>query len=470
MTTEILVGLDLGTTSSKAIARDVRDRQVALVEGATPWTTVSSGTQTTPESLFTLAVSLLTDVVHLAEEHTGPVRVVGVGVAGLGESGVLLDATGEPCAPVIAWFDKRGRWELEQAGTRSAFLPEQFSRRTGLPWDCQASFAKLLWLQSAGVTLTRAHRWLSVPEWVIHRLGGHLVREASLASRTGLIDQATGSVWNEGLDAAGIPASLLPPPALAGTATGTLRSGHLPPSFRGAVLTVAGHDHPVAAVGVGAVGADELFNSSGTADVIARSLPGVLHDDERELLVRAGLSAGAHVIPGTTLLLGGVRGGLLLRRILGALGAARSPERERLDLSALEVGELPAGLEVSGAGPTGDDVVLRLRDDVTPAHVWAAATRYTAAETGALIATVERIVGSHRRAVASGGWTRMESVRAAKRRLIHHLEFSDLREPGVIGAALLAGKAAGVRNPDPGRGTCRLPSRPAVPVSSGGKP
>ena len=470
MTTEILVGLDLGTTSSKAIARDLRDRQVALVEAATPWTTVLGGTQTMADSLFALALGLLTDVVHRAEERIGPVRVLGVGVAGLAESGVLLDASGEACAPVVAWFDKRGVRELEAAATRSPFLPQQFPGRTGLPWDCQASLAKLLWLQDGGLPLTRGHRWSSVPEWIVHRLGGDLVREPSLASRTGLIDQATGSVWTEGLEAAGVPESLLPPAAPAGTAVGTLRAPHLPRPLQGAVLTVAGHDHPVAAVGVGAVGADELFNSSGTADVIARSLPGVLPDGERELLVRAGLSAGAHVLPGTTLLLGGVRGGLLLRRLLGALGATTSTERERLDLAALEVGGLPPGLEVSGAGPTGDDVVLRLRDDVTPAHVWAAATRYTAAETGALIATIESIVGPHRRAIASGGWTRMESVRTAKRSVIANLEFSDLREPGVVGAALIAGKAVGLRTADPGSGTCRPASHSAVPVSSGGTP
>jgi hypothetical protein len=63
----------------------------------------------------------------------------------------------------------------------------------------------------------------------------------------------------------------------------------------------------------------------------------------------------------------------------------------------------------------------------------------------------------------------MESVRAAKRRAIHHLEFSDLREPGVVGAALLAGRAAGVR-PDAGAGTCGPHSSQAVPVSSGGTP
>ncbi len=470
MTTEIIVGLDLGTTSSKAIARSLRDQQVALAEAGTPWTTVSRGTETTPQSLLALATRLLTDVVRQAEERLGPVHVLGIGVAGLAESGVLLDPAGEPCAPVVAWFDTRGERELAAAARRVSFLPEQFPRRTGLPWDCQASLAKLLWLQAAGVVLTPGHRWLSVPEWVVHRLGGHLVREPSLASRTGLIDQASGSPWTEGLDAAGIPASILPPPALAGTATGTVRSRELPASLRGAVLTVAGHDHPVAAVGVGAVGADELFNSSGTADVIARSLPGVLPDEDRQLLVQAGLSAGAHVLPGTTLLLGGVRGGLLLRRVLGALGATGSPERERLDRAALDVGDLPPGLVVSGAGPTGDDVVLRMRDGATPAHVWAAATRYTAAETGALVATIESIVGPHHRAVASGGWTRMESVRAAKRAVLDRLEFSDLREPGVVGAALLAAKAAGLGDPPTERRSCEIPSPHAVPVSTGGTP
>ena len=468
MTTEILVGLDLGTTSSKAIAQDLLDRQIALVEAATPWTTVARGTETTPEALFTLAVGLLADVVHLAEQRVGTVRVVGVGVAGLAESGVLLDGSGEACAPVIAWFDKRGTRELEQAAARTRFLPEQFARRTGLPWDCQAGLAKLLWLRSAGVALTPGHRWSSVPEWVVHRLGGRLVREPSLASRTGLIDQATGSVWHDGAAAAGVPTTLLPPPAPAGTATGILRFPHLPRPLQGAALTVAGHDHPVAAVGVGAVGPDELFNSSGTADVIARSLPGVLPDEGRQLLVRAGMSAGAHVLPGTTLLLGGVRGGLLLRRVLGSIGATGSPERERLDRAALDVGDLPPGLEVSGAGPTGDDVVLRLRDGVTPALVWAAATRYTAAQTGILVATIESIVGPHRRAVASGGWTRMASVRAAKRSAIEHLEFSELLEPGVVGAALLAGQAAGARQLRT-EGICIAPPEP-IPVTSGGNP
>jgi sugar (pentulose or hexulose) kinase len=442
--TEVVVGLDLGTTSSKALVRDLLGRQTALVEARTPWTTVDGGTETTAQAMQGLAVDLLGRAVRAAEQRIGRVRVLGVGVAGLGESGVLLDAGGEPCAPVIAWFDRRGARQVQQVGARAAVLAEQFARRTGLPWDCQASLAKLLWLQSTGLDLTPAHRWSSVPEWVVHRLGGCLVREPSLASRTGLVDQALGAVWQEGVSEAGVPTTLLPAPVSAGVAVGSLQHAGHPLSLQGAAQTVAGHDHPVAAIGAGAVGPDELFNSSGTADVVARSLPGVLDDDRRELLVRSGLSAGAHVLQGTTLLLGGVRGGLLLRRVLGALGVTGSPERDRLDQAALAVHELPPGLEVSGAGPTGDDVVLRMRDDVTPADVWVAATRYTAGETRTLLATIDAVVGPHRRAVACGGWTRMDSVRAAKRSAIAHLQFSALREPGVVGAALLAAQAAGV--------------------------
>ena len=442
--TEVVVGLDIGTTSSKALVRDLRGSELALVEARTPWKSVAEvRTETTATALLELAIGLLRRALSEAEERLGRC-VVGLGVAGLGESGILLDAAGQPCAPVIAWFDQRGTEQVARLDMPSADIREQFARRTGLPFDCQASIAKLLWLQDNGIAVTAAHRWASVPEWVVHQLGGDLVSEPSLASRTGLVDQGTGAIWGDGVAAAGLPTRLLSPALAGGQVAGILRHPGLPYAAQGAVLTVAGHDHPVAAIGVGAVGPDELFNSTGTADVVARSLPSVLDDDQREVLVRSGLSAGAHVLPDTTLLLGGVRGGLLLRRVLGALGATGAAERDRLDSAALAVDVLPPGLEISGAGPTGDDVVLRMRDEVTPAALWAAATRYTANETRTLLATIEGVVGPHRRAVACGGWTRMDSVRAAKLSAIEHLTFSPLREPGVVGAALLAQQAAGV--------------------------
>ena len=436
---EAVVGVDLGTTSTKVLVQEVDGRQLALVEAPTPWTTTpTGGTETTATRLEDLLLGTLRAAVEQAEIRVGALRILGLAVTGFAESGVLLDPSGRACTPVIAWFDRRGEEQIANLTSRRPDFARQFVRRTGLRWSSQASLAKLLWFADQGLTITPGHRWASIPEYLVHLLGGDLVSEPSLASRTGLLDQNTQQVWREGVTSVGLPAALLPDPARAGTAVGALRFTGLPESLHGAALTVAGHDHPVAAIGVGATGDDELFNSTGTADVIARSLTGRVTDTQREELVGHGVSVGSHILPETTLILGGVRGGLLLRRVLTLLGGDDAAARDRLDTAALQIDALPAGLRISGAGHTGGDVVLQIRDDARPAAVWAAATRYTAVETRNLLSALHLVVRPHRRAIASGGWTRMASVRQAKAAAIEHLEFSMVPEPGVLGAATLA--------------------------------
>jgi sugar (pentulose or hexulose) kinase len=438
---EAVAGIDLGTTMSKALLRTPTGEQLALVDARTPWTTTpDGGTESGAERFVELAVDLLRRGYERACADA-PLRVSAIAVAGLAESGVLLDGSGRPRTPVVAWFDRRGTQQVQSISLHNNSFGPQFVRRTGLPWDSQASVAKLLWFADGGLELTSAHRWLCMPEYVVYRLGGELVHEPSLASRTGLFDQATGAPWADGAVELGLPPTLLPARQAYGESVGALRHPELPEGMQGAALLVGGHDHPVAAIGVGAMGPDELFNSTGTADVVVRSLPGVLTDEQRERLVGRGVSVGMHVLPETSSLIGGVRGGLLLRRVLGLLGVTTAAQRDALDVAALAVESLPAGLDVSGAGPTGDDVVLRVRDDANPATVWAGAIRYTARETRALLDQIESIVGPHTRAVASGGWTRMASVRAAKSAVIDHLTFSQLPEPVVTGAALLAQRA-----------------------------
>ena len=439
---EAVVGIDVGTTVSKALLRTATGEQMALVKARTPWTTTpDGGTEISAEAFVELAIDLLRRGYARAAADA-PLRISAVAVAGLAESGVLLDGAGGPRTPVIAWYDRRGIQQIDSISLRNNGFGIEFARRTGLPLDCQASVAKMLWFVSGGLELTPAHRWLSVPEYIVFRLGGELVYEPSLASRTGLLDQATGAPWADGAVELGLPTTLLPARQPYGQGAGALRHAALPPGLQGAALLVGGHDHPVATIGVGATGADELLNSTGTSDVVVRSRPGTVTDEQRERLVGRGISVGMHVLPDTSAVIGGVRGGLLLRRVLALLGVTTAEQRDALDRAALAVGVLPAGLEVSGAGPTGDDVVLRLRDDADPATVWAAATRYTARETRVLLDLIESIVGPHTRAVASGGWTRMASVRTAKSAVIDHLTFSELPEPVVAGAALLAERVA----------------------------
>ena len=440
MSASVVVGLDIGTTSSKAVAWSASRREPGShAELPTPWHTGDRGrTEIDPYRLVDVAVDLIGHAVRAAESAWGPVLVRAVGVTGLAESGVLLDAAGRPAAPVIAWFDRRGGAEMEQLAREAPEFAAAFESTTGLPWSSQATLAKLLWLRASGHPAGPASTWLSVPEWIVFALGGDPVREPSLASRTGLIDQGTGQLWPDALAAAGLPARILPGERPAGFPAGYLRHDDVVSCAAGAVLTVAGHDHPVAAIGVGVVEPDELFNSSGTADVLARSIPGTLPEADRQHVVTAGWSIGRHVLPDTSLLLAGVSGGLLLRRVLTALGAESEPARSVLDHASLRVADLPAGLSVSGDGRTQDDVVLRIRDGASPASIWTAAVRYTADQGRLLLTDIEKVVGPHRHAVAAGGWTQMASVRAAKAAVIDALSFSPVVQPGVTGAAMLA--------------------------------
>jgi sugar (pentulose or hexulose) kinase len=452
--TDVVIGIDIGTTSAKAViqpapggsthapgtrTRGTHTPGTRYAEQPTPWQTHASGqTEIDPHRLTQVAVDLIGAAVRCAEQHHGPVQVRAIGVTGLAESGVLLDAAGHPVAPAIAWFDHRGARELEHLAQQEPAFAATFARTTGLPWSSQASLAKLLWLQASGHPASPGATWLSVPEWIVFALGGDQVREPSLASRTGLIDQGTGQPWPEALAAAGLPDGILPAERLAGHPAGRLTHQDVIASAAGAVLTVAGHDHPVAAIAVGATGPDELFNSTGTADVLARSVPGSIDETSRQAIVDAGWSAGRHVLPDTSLLLAGVSGGLLLRRVLTALGAHPDAARAALDHASLDVRELPPGLEVTGDGRSSDDVVLRIQDGATPAAIWTAAVHYTAGQASRLLTDIEKIVGPHRRAVAAGGWTQMASVRAAKAAVLAGLSFSPVIQPGVTGAALLA--------------------------------
>ena len=97
ISTDVVLGLDIGTTSSKAVARSASRGGTPYTEQPTPWHTPGGGqTEIDPHRLVDLAVDLIGRTVRAAESVWGPVRVRGIGVTGLAESGVLLDAGGRP--------------------------------------------------------------------------------------------------------------------------------------------------------------------------------------------------------------------------------------------------------------------------------------------------------------------------------------------------------------------------------------
>lgn len=432
--TGLFVGVDVGTTRIKAMAVDAAGRERECAERPTPWRRSGGRAETDPVRLAELARTVAAEA---AAASAARPRVLGVGVTGMAETGVLADGADRPLAPAIAWHDPRGDVDT----IRRELGAEVFERTTGMRAGPLPSLAKLLWLRREHPETAAAARFYSVGEWVVRRLGGDPVAELSLASRTGLVELATGRPWPAAAELLG-GRVLLPDPVVAGTPAGRAAGDDVPAVLRGAVLTVAGHDHQVAAYGVGAATDGALFDSLGTAEALVRTVRPPLPPERVGALAARNTSVGWHVVPGHLCVLAGLPTGLTLRRIAALLGVTTAEGRAELGRRALaEPGGHPTLRLVD---PRDDRVGLAgITDDVTPARLWRAAADGLADHAGTLLRHIDAQVGPCRRVVVAGGWLRDPVVRAAKRRHFPGLRTTDVAEPGAYGAALLAAAAAG---------------------------
>jgi sugar (pentulose or hexulose) kinase len=424
VTDPLLLGIDVGTSACKAAVVDAHGAELSLGQVPTPWEPVPTGAELDADALLRAVVAAAREAIDRGPEGV----VAGIGVTSVAETGMLLDADGRVLHRPVAWHDARGAAEAEAIARD---LPD-FTERTGLPASALCSLAKLKHLGTDG-----AARWLNVGEWVVHRLGGRHVSELSLSSRTGLLDLDPVAPYAEALAWAGLPADALAELVVAGTEAGRSDGAALP-GTEGAALTVAGHDHLVAGVGVGVVAPGDVLDSCGTAEALVRVAP-PQDPAARRRSAQAGVTVGWHVAEGRQALLAGVWSGLALREVLDKLGA----DREALSAGALAIapGEAPAlELELELHSLDRPPIALPV---AAPVAVWRAAIDTVTREVQALIAHIDEVAGPHTKVVVTGGWARDHAVFEAKRRL-GAIEAPPVVEAGCRGAALLSGVAAGL--------------------------
>jgi sugar (pentulose or hexulose) kinase len=435
----ILLGLDVGTTSVKAAAFDESLREVAHGRARTPW----NGTELDPDALLQAALAAAEEAVPDGEP------VAAIGVAGMAETGVLVDGSGTPVVPSIAWHDPRGG---EQAARIAAELPE-FPARTGLPASTLCTLAKYAWMRENWPESARGTRWVNVAEWVVQGLGGERSAESSLASRTGFYDIHTGRPWTEALDFAGAPEGLAPQHLPAGTPLG--RVGDAPARaageggtagfsaardivrrLHGAVLAVGGHDHLAAAVGAGAAGEGDVLDSCGTAEALLRAT-GPLPPDVVGRAVAQGFTVGRHAIAGRFVLQGAVWAGEALQAVCDLLGV---PTEARDELEAAALTADPGALSIDGLD-SQTLTITGLTSGASPAALYRATLERIGADGACILARMEALAGPASRLVVTGGWAEGVAARAVKERHLGPFEHSAAIFAGARGAAIAAKNA-----------------------------
>ncbi len=448
----LLIGVDAGTSRVRALAFAGSGRVVAEVGRPTPWRVPAPGqAELDAEELARLVAALLGE---LAARLDDPARVRGLAVASVGEAGVLLDARDRPLAPVLAWYDPR------PAALREAVLvripAERLAAVTGLAPEPIFTLFKLAWhARHQPEAWARARRWLHLADWIAFRLGAAPATDASLASRTALLDLGAARWSAELVAAAGIEPGLLPEILPSGTRIGTLapdlaRAAGLPEDC---AIGVGGHDHVLGMLAAGAVEPGLVLDSMGTAEALTLPLGGPRLDgrlaglgfnqglalvDRPIPYVLTGLMTSAACIDWC---LAVAAGGGDRAALIAAARAVPPGSRGVLFLPHLRFGSPPF------PDPEGRGAFLGLAAATGPAELFRAVLEGVALDwqhmLERLCARLDRPLPERLRAI--GGSTHNTLLLEIKAALFGRpIEVAEMAEGTALGAALLGGIAAGL--------------------------
>ncbi|MDP8985837.1 MAG: glycerol kinase GlpK [Pseudomonadota bacterium] len=214
MTEQVLVAIDQGTSSSRAMAFTVHGETVAMEQQTFEQIYPAPGwVEHDPEVIWATVLSTTRQLLRsLGKEHA----IAAVGITNQRETTLLWDRrTGVPLFNAIVWQDRRTA-DLCRELVRDNAEPEVM-RKTGLRLDPYFSATKIAWILEHIPGAREAARaghiaFGTIDSFLIWRLtGGRLhVTDATNASRTALYD-IRNDRWDEALcELFGVPMACLP--------------------------------------------------------------------------------------------------------------------------------------------------------------------------------------------------------------------------------------------------------------------
>jgi len=211
----LILALDQGTTSTRAILFDARGRPLADAGRPLQQFYPEDGwVEHDAEEIFEASVTVLREAVEKSGRTMD--EVTAIGVTNQRETVVIWDRiTGKPIHRAIVWQDRRTAPTCERL--RATGVEAKVTSITGLLLDPYFSGTKIAWLLGE-VPGARARAQAgellagTMDSWVIWKLTGGAVHatDATNASRTLLFDLRAQAWSSDMLDMLDVPAALLP--------------------------------------------------------------------------------------------------------------------------------------------------------------------------------------------------------------------------------------------------------------------
>ncbi len=263
---DALLGLDIGTNSTKAVLFDLDGRELATASQPYPLLTPQPGwVEQDVKAVYAALIATLAEIVQRAPGY----RILGLALAAQAGSIIPCNESGDAVYPMITWLDGRSQdivagWQVDGAVERIREL-SGWRPFPGLP------LPSIAWLKQNRPDIhVQARRYLGPPDFCIHKLTGEFATDLSAGAEMLLVDLRTGEWSQELCDLVGVEPHYQSELGWAGRKVGetTAAIAELTGLPGGTPVIAGGHDQCCACLGMGMIDPGGVMLSTGTAWVI----------------------------------------------------------------------------------------------------------------------------------------------------------------------------------------------------------
>ncbi|MCO5946998.1 gluconokinase [Mucilaginibacter sp. RT5R15] len=201
---EYVLGVDIGTGSVKAVAVDLQCRSFADNQLYYSYNAPKPGYhEQDPELIWEAFKTCIEGIV--AKIGHAPLAV---SLSSAMHSLIAVDAEGSALAPMITWADSRSAGIAKQL--RQTDRGMAIYKATGTPLHAMSPLCKIIWIRENDPALfNKTYKFISIKEYIWHKLFNEFELDESNASCTGLFDIEKFVWYKDALNLAGITPQLL---------------------------------------------------------------------------------------------------------------------------------------------------------------------------------------------------------------------------------------------------------------------
>lgn len=275
-----ILAVDIGTTSTKGLAVSAEGKVIASHQSYYPtFYPKADYAEQNPDQIYQAVLEVISKVIP---DVPSTYSIKAISFSSAMHSILAVDEEANPLTPLVIWADTRSNSQAKEL--RASDLGKLLHHETGAPIHPMSAFCKLLWWRQHHPELIRsAYKFLSIKEFVIHKLSGEYVVDYSIASASGMFNIYTLDWHIEVLRQTGVEEEQLSKPVNATYRCAVLQEIQKKYSLPDIPLVMGASDGCLAQLGSGAMNKDDLTITIGTSAAVRRVSGKNLVDPQQRL-------------------------------------------------------------------------------------------------------------------------------------------------------------------------------------------